>query len=93
LAQVAGRKRYRIIPASQWQYVYNNSGVFSDVDCERPDFNQYPKFREATVIDVVLRRGDVLFMPVGWWHQVRALDVSMTVSFTNFVFPNHFVWE
>jgi len=93
MAQVAGRKRYRLIPASQWQYVYNSSGVFSDVDCERPDLARYPKFRHATVIDVVLEPGEVLFMPVGWWHYVRAMDVSMTVSFTNFVFPNHFTWE
>jgi LPS sulfotransferase NodH len=89
-AQVAGRKRYRLIPASQWQYVYNSTGVFSDVDCGRPDLNRYPKFRQATVIDVVMEPGEALFMPVGWWHYVRALDVSMTVSFTNFIFPNHF---
>ena len=93
LAQVAGRKRYRIIPASQWQYVYNGNGVFSDVDCERPDLSRYPKFRHATVIDVVVEPGEVLFMPVGWWHHVRAVDVSMTVAFTNFVFPNCFTWE
>jgi ribosomal protein L16 Arg81 hydroxylase len=93
IAQVAGRKRYRLIPASQWQYVYNSTGVFSDVDCENPDPARYPKFRHATVIDVVVEPGEVLFMPVGWWHYVRALDVSMTVSFTNFVFPNHFTWE
>jgi LPS sulfotransferase NodH len=93
LAQVLGRKRYRLIPAAQWQCVYNSTGVFSDVDCERPDFEQFPKFRDATVIDVVVRPGEVMFMPVGWWHHVRALDVSMTVAFTNFVFPNFFSWE
>jgi LPS sulfotransferase NodH len=93
LAQVTGRKRYRLIPALQWQYVYNTSGVFSDVDCERPDLRRYPNFRHATVIDVIVEPGEVLFMPVGWWHHVRALDVSMTVSFTNFVFPNRFTWE
>jgi LPS sulfotransferase NodH len=92
MAQVAGRKRYRLIPASQWQYVYNNTGVFSEVDCERPDLNRYPKFRNATIIDVVVDPGEVLFVPVGWWHHARALDVSITVSFTNFVFPNHFKW-
>ncbi len=91
-AQVVGRKRYRVIPASQWQFVYNSTGVFSDVDCERPDLRRHPKFRDASVIDVVLYPGEVLFMPVGWWHHVRALDVSMTVSFTNFVFPNSFTW-
>jgi hypothetical protein len=93
MAQVAGRKACRIIPASQWQYVYNSSGVFSDVDCERPDLNRYPMFRQATVIDLILQPGEVLFMPVGWWHHLRALDVSITVSFTDFVFPNHFKWE
>ena len=93
MAQVVGRKRHRVIPASEWQYVYNSNGVFSDVDCERPDLDRYPKFRGATVIDVVLEPGEVLFMPVGWWHHVRALEVGMTVSFTNFLFPNHFTWE
>lgn len=92
MAQVVGRKRYRLIPASQWEYVYNSGGVFSDVDCERPDLNRFPKFRHATVVDVVVEPGEVLFMPVGWWHHARALDVSMTVSFTNFVFPNYFTW-
>jgi LPS sulfotransferase NodH len=93
MAQVAGRKRYRLVPASQWQYVYNDGGAVSEVDCEKPDFVRYPKFRNATVIDVTVNPGETIFIPVGWWHHVRALDVSMTVSFTNFQFPNSFKWE
>jgi LPS sulfotransferase NodH len=93
LAQVAGRKRYRMIPACQWPYVYNSSGVFSDVDCDKPDLERFPNFSRATVIDVMIEQGEVLFMPVGWWHCVHALDVSLTISFTNFVFPNNFTWE
>jgi LPS sulfotransferase NodH len=93
IAQVAGRKRYRLVPALQWQYVYNRAGVFSDVDCENPNLDRHPRFRNASITDIVVEPGEVLFMPVGWWHLVRALDVSMTVSFTNFVFPNHFTWE
>jgi LPS sulfotransferase NodH len=92
ISQVIGRKRYRLIPTAQWQYVYNSVGVFSDVDCENPDLSRHPQFRDATIIDFVLEPGEVLFMPVGWWHHVRALDVSMSVSFTNFVFPNLFSW-
>jgi LPS sulfotransferase NodH len=92
IAQVAGRKRYRLVPPTQWQYVYNSTGVFSDVDCENPDLNHHPKFCNATVIDIIMEPGEILFVPVGWWHHVRALDVSMTVSFTNFVFPNYFFW-
>ena len=91
LAQVTGRKRYRMIPSSQWQCVYNRDGVFSEVDCENPDLDRYPNFRDASISDIVVEPGEVLFMPVGWWHHVRALDVSMTISFTNFVFPNYFL--
>jgi LPS sulfotransferase NodH len=93
LAQVVGRKRYLLVPASQWQCVYNRAGVFSDVDCENPDLLRHPRFRDATIIDIVVEPGEALFMPVGWWRHVRALEVSMTISFTNFLFPNHFTWE
>jgi Cupin-like domain len=93
VAQVAGRKRYKLISPSQWQHVYNNRGVFSDVNCENPNFDRYPKFRNATIIDLILYPGEVLFLPVAWWHHVRALDVSLSISFTNFLFPNDFTWE
>jgi LPS sulfotransferase NodH len=93
LAQLAGSRRYRMIPAAEWSCVYAGAGVFSDVDGERPDLRRHPKFRAATVIDVVVHPGEVLFVPVGWWNHIRALDAGMTISFTNFVFPNRFKWE
>ena len=34
--------------------------------------------------------GDLLFLPVGWWHYVKGLSISMTVTFANFVFANDF---
>jgi hypothetical protein len=43
------------------------------------------------VLDVVLEPGQLLFVPVGWWHWVQALEVSATVSFHHFAIPgqNH----
>lgn len=92
MAPVFGRKRLYVIPADQWQYVYNTTGFFSDVDCENPDFERWPYFRYATVIELTLEPGDVMFMPVGWWHHVRTIEPSAMISFTNFVFPNSFEW-
>ncbi len=88
MAQVSGRKLVKLIPPSQTHLVYNHRTVFSRVDCENPDFERYPLFRDANVITGVLNPGQVLFLPNGWWHYVRALDVSLTVTFTNFVYPN-----
>jgi hypothetical protein len=92
MAQVAGRKRVRLIAPSQLQWVYNDISVYSRVDCENPDLERWPEFRNVKMLDVVLEPGEVLFLPVGWWHHVRSLDVSITVSFTSFVFPNQYEW-
>jgi hypothetical protein len=27
-------------------------------------------------------------MPIGWWHQVKSLDFSVTITYTNFRWPN-----
>lgn len=41
---------------------------------------------------LVLKPGEALFLPVGWWHQVRALKLSVSLSFLNFHEDNRFKW-
>lgn len=87
LVQVAGRKIIKLIPAAQVDVMYNHLHVFSAVsDIENPafDINRFPDFARARVLDVTLVPGDALFIPIGWWHQVRSLDFSVTLTFTNF---------
>ena len=93
MAQVYGRKRVTLIPSYQIHRVYNDIGVYSEVDCENPDYSKHPEFKDIQVQRLVLKPGEVLFIPVGWWHHVRSLDVSITVSFTNFQFPNNYEWS
>ncbi len=93
LAQVYGRKTVTLIPSFQTPWVYNHIGVYSAVDCEKPDYNKFPLFRKAMQLKVLLEPGQVLFIPVGWWHHVRSMDVSISLSFTNFRSANDYVWE
>jgi mannose-6-phosphate isomerase-like protein (cupin superfamily) len=60
---------------------------YGEVDPEDLDPHKQDEVRGATV---VLKPGDALFLPVGWWHVVRALDVSVTLTFTEFGLPNEF---
>lgn len=90
LAQVYGRKRIRLVSPNQKHLIYNYSSVYSEVDILNPDYHKYPRFKEVKVIDLILEPGDVIFLPIGWWHHVESLDISISVSFTNFWFPNDY---
>ena len=91
-AQIYGRKLVTLIPSWETHLMYNSIGVYSEVDCEHPDLENYPLFRETSRMQVVLEPGQMLFIPVGWWHHVRSLDISISVSFTNFKAPNEYTW-
>jgi ribosomal protein L16 Arg81 hydroxylase len=42
--------------------------------------------RDVPVHEALVEPGEILFIPIGWWHAVRSLDVSMSLSFTNLRF-------
>jgi hypothetical protein len=91
IAQIVGRKRFKLVAAADVGKVYNNYFVFSEVvDLEDPnlDLTRYPLLRNARIYDVTLCPGEILFVPIAWWHQVKALDFSVTITSTNFHWPN-----
>jgi hypothetical protein len=93
IAQVAGRKRIRIAPAAEVGKLYNHKHVFSEIpDLDDPgiDLRRHPRLSELRSYDVLLEPGEILFIPVGWWHQVKSLDFSVTITFTNFLWRNDF---
>ncbi len=91
--QVFGRKRVLLFPPFELFLSHSaHHGVHSPIDAENPDLDLFPEFAGVTRKEVELAPGEGLFIPVGWWHHVRALEPSISMSFTNFRAPNHFAW-
>jgi len=81
-AQVWGTKRIFLSPPHHDEFLYAreaNPVLFgSPFDPEAPDFERYPLARQATMFEVIVQPGDMLYVPAGWYHQVRALTFSLS---------------
>jgi hypothetical protein len=48
----------------------------------KQDFeSRFPLFHSATYTETILAPGDSLYLPIGWWHYIRSLTPSFSVSF------------
>ncbi|KAM6165486.1 bifunctional peptidase and arginyl-hydroxylase JMJD5 [Erethizon dorsatum] len=85
LTQVIGRKYIRLYSPQDSEALYPHETHLlhntSQVDVENPNLEKFPKFAEAPFLSCILAPGEILFIPVKYWHYVRALDLSFSVSF------------
>ncbi len=83
LMQIHGRKQYFVYPPDQTPFMYPvpddpNRSQLNDV--ESPDLTKFPLFAKARGLTFTLDAGEILFVPAGWWHTVRMLTPSITLS-------------
>lgn len=84
LAQVMGSKYIRLYDRnSPFMYVNSDSILdnTSQVDLEDIDFDEFPRFQENTYYECILNEGEMLFIPFKWWHFVKSMSTSFSVSF------------
>lgn len=87
--QVVGYKHIRLYSPSQTPNMYPR-GVENGIDMSNTsqvnlDSNQKGKFPNfpwnSHYLETTLKPGDALFIPKGWWHYVRSLSSSISISF------------
>lgn len=96
LTQVVGAKYIRLYPPRATPNLYargkceqgggvdmSNTSFVMDVEGGGEEGGgKFPLFhKEAGYVECVLRAGEAVFIPRGWWHYVRGLEVSFSVSF------------
>lgn len=54
--------------------------ALEDYNIETPDFTKFPALDGVEGIECFLEHGDTLFMPTGWWHWMKYLDGSFSIS-------------
>ncbi len=83
-AQIWGSKRIFLAPPHHDEFLYPreaNAILFgSPFNPEAPDFAQFPLARQAALIECIVEPGDLLYVPAGWYHQVRALTFSLSAN-------------
>ena len=89
MAQVMGRKRILLAPSWDMPLMRNLRDVYCEVDGRQTPPAPTARFGEPQILECTLGPGEVLFLPIGCMHFVEALEISATVSFTNFNFDDN----
>lgn len=82
--QIVGRKRFRLVPPTESRLLEQPRGFYADPERVSDDAIEH--------LEVTLEPGTCLFLPMGWWHDVRSLDTSMSISLLRFEKPSSAVW-
>ena len=103
LAQITGRKRLVLFSPEDTANLYSPwhenctprrcLGGYSPVDVDHPDLTRFPRYRQARGMEAILHPGEILFIPIYWWHHVTSLDVSIAVSYWWFHRLSNWHWS
>jgi hypothetical protein len=90
LCQLHGRKRVTLVSPLEPSLLEGARGFYASVHCDEPAWEEQHAGVARRTVD--LSPGEGLFIPAGYWHHVRSLDVSISFALLHFRRPNRFDW-
>ncbi|MEO6149117.1 MAG: cupin-like domain-containing protein [Mucilaginibacter sp.] len=79
-----GGRKHVILFENKWKTrlycIPNATYALEDYDVENPDIKRFPALDGIEGTEVFLEHGDTLFMPTGYWHWMKYLDGSFSLS-------------
>lgn len=89
LMTMVGAKRIRLVAPHHSHRMMNHRHCFSLHGADAT-LSALPAWDQPPLLQVDIGPGEILFIPVGWWHHVEGLTCTIGMSFTNFVWRNDF---
>lgn len=86
LTQVRGRKRVLLFHPGEARRLYpfsvqHHSMHISQVNMVEPDHDRFPEFQKAAREEVLLEPGEMLFIPLFWWHAVFGIEENLSINY------------
>ncbi len=81
ITQIMGEKEFILFDPVQTPLLYpqaSNPHISSVENIFDPDLEKFPLVRGTRPIRVLLREGETLYFPRGWWHVTRTFGPSIT---------------
>ena len=76
-----GKKTITLFPYEESRNLYRHPFTCrSYVDVHNPDFNKFPRLKDARGYRDVLEPGETLFMPGGYWHHIVYDEAGFALS-------------
>lgn len=83
--QIVGEKKWTLFSPDDSALLYpqvgNTAYIKSPVDVDEADHIRFPLFKHARSFEVVLKPGDVLYVPPHTWHFVENLTDTIAVGY------------
>lgn len=75
LGMIKGRKQIVLFTPDQEEFLYDGK-----IDIFKPDLKKFPLYAKTNPVEVILETGEILYIPSGWWHHVKNIEVSIAIG-------------
>ncbi|MEH2178699.1 cupin-like domain-containing protein [Nostoc sp.] len=75
LGMIRGSKQIVLFTPDQEEFLYDGR-----VNVFNPDLDKFPMYVKTTPVEVILKSGEILYIPPNWWHHVKNLEDSIALG-------------
>ncbi|HMQ67793.1 MAG TPA: cupin-like domain-containing protein [Ignavibacteria bacterium] len=87
LIQIKGKKEIILFHPDDDKYLYPNVHgpktlrQISLIDLDNVDHKKFPLYEKSQAYKATIYPGDILYIPLHWWHHVRSMDFSININY------------